>query len=135
MAANQDTAGHGDVIRESTGWLMGMQPPKGVKPPRRHEARSISMSVVAWWLSGVCRHCQGRRYDLVPGTQVVSENLCRTCFGAGREPVEHRVAREHAHAARWLANQYEDLMSYILADMARRLRSDMRFFASKQEGR
>lgn len=125
MRATGDRSGVRELARVSSGWLMGWRPPVGVKPLRRAQCQEIAAAVIHWWFEDSCSHCHGRRYELVPGTNVVSDNLCHVCNGAGKEPVDHRLRREHQEAGRWLANQFEDLMSYILADMAKRLRSEV----------
>lgn len=113
------------IANAAEGWLVDRRPPGGGKPMRLAEARKLGWSVLLWWLDGVCPHCQGRRYELVPGTQVVSDNLCHVCDGSGRPPLASRVRREHAEPAAWLAAELDRMMSFVLADMAKRLRNEL----------
>lgn len=85
-------------------------------------ARSLVEVVLHWWLEGVCPHCQGRRFELVPGTQIVSATPCHLCDGRGKEPVTHRVHRRHRDASRWLADELDNMGSLVERDMAERLR-------------
>lgn len=78
--------------------------------------------VLHWWLEGVCPHCEGRRFELVPGTQIVSATPCHLCGGRGKEPVTHRLHRKHRDAGRWLADEFDNLVSLVARDMAARLR-------------
>lgn len=40
--------------------------------------------VVKHWLHDVCGECQGRGYQTVEGTPMLSDDLCVTCEGTGR---------------------------------------------------
>lgn len=113
--------GLAQIVDVAAGWMVDRRPQPGEKTLRLGAARDVSARVLLWWIDGVCPHCQGRRYELVPGTQMVSDNLCWACDGAGRLPVEDRVRREHQTAARWLAAEFDRMLAYVMADMARRL--------------
>lgn len=122
MRATGSRAGMARAIDWAAGWLLDRRLPwPNRKPVRVNEAREIATAVLQWWLDDVCRQCQGRRYELVPGTQVVSDNICHACAGTGRSPVQDRVRREHQDCAQWLAGECERAMAFVLSDMARRL--------------
>lgn len=86
-------------------------------------AREVFEIVLHWYLEGVCPHCEGRRFELLPGAPVVGDQPCEVCDGRGKEPVHHRLPRRHGDAGRWLADQFGNMLSFVEADMARRLRS------------
>ena len=121
MRATGAVDGWGPLVKASVSWLLDRRTP-GERQMRIAHAYQVSNQVLHWWLAGTCTHCEGRRYELVPGTQIISDELCRVCDGRGKAPVEHRLRREHQEHGRWLAAEFERLQSYILSDMAQRLR-------------
>lgn len=125
MKATGDRAGLTLLMTTSAGWLMRRSRRGGRADLTQRQAEAVAGTVLLWWLEGVCSHCEGRRYELVPGTQIVSDNLCKVCDGAGKEPVHHRMRKELHEPARWLAGEFESLMSYVLSDMASRLRGEL----------
>lgn len=124
MRATGDRHGLADVLHQSADWLLDWKPPPGIKRLRKSEAADVAKRVVKWWMAGVCNHCQGRQYELIPGTRVCSDDVCPACHGRGREPVEQWVLRQQQEPARWLASEYDQLVSSILSNMARRLRPE-----------
>ena len=42
--------------------------------------------VLLHWLSSTCSACQGRKFQLIPGKDVLSERACGCCKGAGVVP-------------------------------------------------
>lgn len=42
-----------------------------------------SLSIISWWLVRVCRKCDGRGYEVVPGTARLSAKQCNYCHGTG----------------------------------------------------
>jgi hypothetical protein len=105
-------------------------------PKLRYSAASgIAERVLKWHLTDVCTCCNGRGWSLVPGTQIVSDSLCTECNGTdhdgrsyqgmGRPPVERRLKRQHREAGRWLASEFASMLTYVLSEMAQRLRGSM----------
>jgi len=125
MKATGERAGLTLLMTTSAGWLMRRSRRGGREDLSQRQAEAVAGTVLLWWLEGVCSHCEGRRYELVPGTQIVSDNLCKVCDGAGKEPVHHRMRKELQEPARRLAGEFESLMSSVLSDMASRLRTEM----------
>ena len=109
-------------------------------PSMRHSAASgIAERVLKWHLSDCCKACDGRGYALVPGTQIVSDNLCTECnderaghLGMGRPPVERRLKRAHREAGRWLASEFAEMLTYVLSEMAQRLRPSLDICLERQ---
>ncbi len=95
---------------------------RGHSPLRTRSAGHVFELVLHWYLEGVCPACQGRRYELVPGTQIISGQVCRLCLGEGREPVHHRLPARQQDAGRWLADEFGNLLSVVQAEMGRLLR-------------
>jgi hypothetical protein len=105
-------------------------------PAMRHSVASgVAERVLRWHLSDVCTACNGRGYALISGTQIVSDSLCTECNGTdhdgrsyqgmGRPPVERRLKRQHREAGRWLASEFASMLTYVLSEMAKRLRGSM----------
>lgn len=42
-----------------------------------------ALAIIAWWLHKVCSKCDGRGYDVVPGTARLAAKPCRACDGSG----------------------------------------------------
>lgn len=110
------------VIRSWAIQAMCREYARGKSPLRPTAAREIFEIVLHWKLEGVCPRCDGRKFQLVPGTQVISGHACDLCLGAGREPVQHRLPKRHHDAGRWLADQLDSMLTYAASEMARRLR-------------
>lgn len=47
----------------------------------------VASSVVAWWLSRLCRECHGLKFELIPGTPTLSDKACPACKGTGEAPM------------------------------------------------
>jgi hypothetical protein len=39
------------------------------------------------WLVDVCGVCEGRAYEVAPGTPMLSDTLCKACQGSGKKPL------------------------------------------------
>lgn len=102
-------------------------------PTMRHSVASgVAERVLKWHLTDVCPACNGRGYQLVPGTQIVSDALCTECnderagyLGMGRPPVERRLKKNQREAGRWLASEFASMLAYVLSEMAARLRPSL----------
>lgn len=105
------------------------------KPMTRVQASQISERVLRWWCSDVCGACQGRGYQLLPGTQIRSDALCTECNGIdasgrefqgmGRPPVDRRLKKSQREAGRWLASEFGSMLAMVLSEMAARLRPSL----------
>lgn len=99
---------------------------------RQSVASNIAERVLKWHLTDTCSACNGRGYELVAGTQIVSDTLCTECnneregyLGMGRPPVERRLKKTHREAGRWLASEFAQMLTYVLSEMAQRLRPSL----------
>jgi hypothetical protein len=92
---------------------------------RYSHASLIAERVLRWTLTDVCQACGGRGYTLLPGTNIRSDNLCSECGGVGRSPVESRLKKSHREAGRWLASEFAQMLTYVLSEMAQRLRPSL----------
>ena len=91
------------------------------KDPRtiKGKYRKIALTVIAWHLHGVCQHCSGRGYDVIPDSPVLSDDLCPSCGGTGKMP----LPRSDAH--RWLADEIGALQAMAAASVMRKLDLDL----------
>lgn len=102
---------------------------------RYSTASYVAERVIQWHLTDVCSACNGRGYQLLPGTQIRSDILCTECNGIdndgrawqgmGRPPVERRLKRAHREAGRWLASEFAAMLSFVLSEMSARLRPSL----------
>lgn len=76
-----------------------------------------ALAIVAWWLHRVCGKCEGRGYDVIPGTARLSAKACKACHGSG----ESRVPQ--GDAGRRLANHMDDCLSRARQSIKNRLRN------------
>ena len=105
------------------------------KPMTRTQASHIAERVLRWWCSDSCQACNGRGYQLLPGTQIRSDTLCPECNGTdergreyqgmGRPPVERRLKKSQREAGRWLASEFSAMLAMVLSEMAARLKPSL----------
>lgn len=76
-----------------------------------------ALAIIAWWLHRVCGKCEGRGYDVIPGTARLSAKACKACHGSG----ESRVPQ--GDAGRRLANHMDDCLSRARQSIKNRLRN------------
>jgi hypothetical protein len=99
---------------------MFLRPPIKLRPRAAHE---VFERTLHWHLSGVCPHCEGRMFELVPGvSQVTSTTACHLCHGRGKEPIHHRLPRRYREPGEWLASELERMLSMVESAMKARLR-------------
>lgn len=99
---------------------MWHRPPHKLRPRAAHE---VFERVLHWYLLGVCNHCDGRRFELVPGvSQVTSTTPCHVCGGRGKAAVSTCLPKRYREPGEWLASEMERLVSLVESDMAARLR-------------
>lgn len=91
------------------------------KPMRTSLALSITGSVIEWWSSSVCKACKGRGYGLIDGSPVTSDVVCTECSGHGKPPVERRLKKSQREAGRWLASEYDVMVSEVFGAMRQAL--------------
>jgi hypothetical protein len=119
MQADGTRIGIGQVADQLAEW-----PHRAKMRARNRTSRRVAETVLAWMLSSVCIRCQGRKYELVPGTQVTSEHFCQLCDGGGRPPLEPLLG-QNVEAGRWLVATINALYAEIFDGMARRGRQQI----------
>lgn len=128
MEVSGDHTGQAAVVAESATWLVAKGFKAGITGGRKASlvaAHEVAEQVVHWRFMSVCPCCDGRRYELVPGTQIVGDKLCGGCQGEGRPPLVSIVGNRRLGAAKDLADEFDRQLRMVLADMSRNLRSDM----------
>lgn len=126
LGYTSDRSGLKLMASTATNWLIGRGQRAGGKDRLRSraEAERIAKSALLWYCYGNCKTCEGRKYDRIPGTPHTSANLCKTCDGTGKPPIES-VEPLHVEHIRWLASEFDGLQGYVMADMAMALRGRM----------
>lgn len=84
-------------------------------------ASEITETVIKWWITDVCQCCQGRKYEVMPGSRIVSDVLCHECHGIGKPPVEQRLQEKRKEPGRWLASEYDLMVSEAMGAMGQAL--------------
>lgn len=50
---------------------------------------AVAASVLAWWLSRICKTCHGVKFQLIPNTPALSAKQCKLCRGTGEMALPH----------------------------------------------
>lgn len=74
---------------------------------KKHKGRPriITKQVLAWWIGGTCKHCDGTGYERIPGTPHLSDIPCPTCSGSGKTQLQ----TENNESAQWLLSEINAL--------------------------
>jgi len=83
------------------------------------DCHTIAKEVIAWRLYGTCQPCSGLGYQLILGTPVLSDVLCKHCHGTGK------IALPRGSGHTWLASLIDRLTAVAAGVMMRRLADDM----------
>ena len=54
---------------------------------RRGVGHQLANTVLLWWLDPLCEDCHGRGYQVVPGTNRLSDTQCPSCHGVGKREI------------------------------------------------
>jgi hypothetical protein len=57
--------------------------------PTEREQHVLAERILSAWVSPICPACAGRRYQTIPGTPHMSDNVCQTCAGAGNLSIDY----------------------------------------------
>ena len=83
------------------------------------DCHNIAKEVMAWRLHGVCQPCSGRGYQLILGTPMLSDDLCKHCLGTGKVP----LPRDEGHS--WLVGEIDRLVATAAGVMMKKLAAEM----------
>lgn len=61
---------------------------------------AVAASVLSWWLSHVCKSCNGVKFELITGIPALSNRHCKPCKGSGEVAIPHGEAGKRLAA--WL---------------------------------
>jgi len=81
------------------------------------DSRQLIAKVIKHWLSPACSCCQGRRWQMIPGTPMLSSRACGECHGGGVAPVPAGEDGRH------LLGYIEDCLRHARGSIGRRLRN------------
>lgn len=71
----------------------------------RVHCADMARACLAWHRDGTCKPCEGRGYQLIPGTKTLSERECPECRGSRKMPFERQFRPEQRELARWLVSE------------------------------
>lgn len=91
--------------------------------PRHITARKVAEISLSYWLNDVCEVCEGRGYDTLPNSPVLSDEVCKCCKGEKKRPliVEHRF-RDYVLD---MLEDLEEMARYSAGEAMRKLARDM----------
>jgi hypothetical protein len=52
--------------------------------------RLVGELALAHYIFPMCHHCEGRKFDLIPGTRSLSATPCQACHGTGERPIQRK---------------------------------------------
>lgn len=81
------------------------------------DAKAVADAVVIWWLQQACRSCNGRKFEIVPGTARLSNKTCKPCGGTGHARIPH------GDIGRRMANFLDDCVCRARLSISERLRA------------
>lgn len=50
------------------------------------DIKDVAATAIKMWLVPVCSKCEGRKYQNMPGTPMLSTAVCSRCHGTGKQP-------------------------------------------------
>lgn len=107
---------YGGAMRELRGLAQQL-----VALMERHQRDTAEVArVLEHWLDGVCKACNGRGYEVMAGTPVLSDVHCPACQGSGK--VELTDVGRDAH---WLLEQMAASERLMAAAVMRRLADEI----------
>ena len=71
----------------------------------KEHALQIARLTLAWWLDGICPHCNGVGEKKIEGTPHLSGIACDHCGGSGRD----RLVTPNDDCAQWLLQEISAL--------------------------
>lgn len=72
--------------------------------------RSMSRTVLRYWLADNCRECTGRRFQRVPGSPALSARVCPECGGSGKASRPWEAADLRGAVVRAREGEYHDAL-------------------------
>lgn len=93
--------------------------------PRHITANKVAEISLSYWLNDVCDVCEGRGYETLPNSPVLSDVVCKCCKGEKKRPLVCE-----ANWRDYILDMLEDLdemARYSAGEAMRRLASDMDF--------
>jgi len=57
------------------------------KWPRHITARKVAEISLSYWINDACEACEGRGYEMLPNSPVLSDEPCRCCKGEKKKPL------------------------------------------------
>lgn len=64
------------------------------------KASHIAHDVLMWWLAPTCQHCGGTKFELMKGTNRLSDRACKHCHGTGHDRCPH--GQDGRRMAAWI---------------------------------
>jgi len=91
--------------------------------PRHITARKVAEISLSYWLNDMCEACEGRGYEMLPNSPVLSDVPCKCCKGEKTKPliVEHRL-RDYVLD---MIEDLEEMAHSVAGAVMKRLARDM----------
>lgn len=97
------------------------------------DAEDVAARVLGHMMMPVCQACEGREYDLIPGTKTKSERACKPCGGSGIKKLEMGKGLQREQFARHLQNDVERKLLHLMGLMAKYTLNSMNQIFEKPE--
>jgi hypothetical protein len=79
---------------------------------KRVQCVDLARACLAWHRDGTCKPCEGRGYQLIPGTKTLSERECPECRGSRKMQFERQFRPEWRELARWMVSEMTRASGY-----------------------
>lgn len=57
-----------------------------VHDQRIPDHQTVAAETLMWWLDATCKHCHGRKWEIIKDTGRLSDKVCPACRGSGYRP-------------------------------------------------
>lgn len=84
---------------------------------QKGKPRAIAKQVLAWWIGGTCKACDGTGKERIAGTPHLSDDTCKACNGEGS--IELKTANNEA--ARWLLGEIKAISDTAEIEIKQRI--------------
>lgn len=94
---------------------------KGISRPA---VRQLARLVLDWHLWNVCPYCQGRKFQVIPGTPILSDEPCERCHADGVTAIEKVVPLEQLRWGKDLAERLAGIEAHARSELMRKTNGD-----------
>lgn len=93
--------------------------------PKHITASKVAEISLGYWLNDVCQVCEGRGYETLPNSPILSDEACKCCKGERKRPLVCEANwRDYILA---MLEDLDEMTRYAAGEAMRKLARDMDF--------